>query len=59
MQPVVMCWRSADGEEREEAWPSIEAFLMWARAEGLRAAWRAYGEPDADGERPMLDEGRV
>jgi hypothetical protein len=49
---------SADGEERDEDWASVERFLAWARAEGLRGAWSAY-EPDGDGEWLLVARGRI
>jgi hypothetical protein len=49
---------STDGEERDEDWASVERFLAWARAEGLRGAWSAY-EPDGDGEWLLVARGRI
>jgi hypothetical protein len=53
-----IAWTTPDGEEREEAWPSVAAFLAWAAGEGRRLAWRAYAEAE-DGEWELVDEGKV
>jgi hypothetical protein len=58
MPDVRISWISRDGEEREETWPSVERFRVWALGEGLRCTWRAYSE-DEDGEWMVIDEGRV
>jgi hypothetical protein len=55
---VLISWTSADGEERDERWASVERFRAWAAAEGLRGTWRAYREAD-DGEWELTDEGRL
>ena len=52
-----IAWISADGEEREETWSSLERFRTWALAEGLHCSWRAY-EKDDD-EWLLVAEGRV
>ena len=61
MPDVLITWRSSDGEEREERWPSVERFRLWARANSLRCAWTAYclpqGEED-DEEWVLLDRGQ-
>jgi hypothetical protein len=56
--PVQISFTSADGEEREERWPSVEGFRLWALAQGLACTWSAY-EEDADGEWAVVDSGRV
>lgn len=58
MPHIRIAWISADGEECEEAWPSVERFRAWALAEGLHCDWRAY-EEDEEGEWVLIDEGRV
>ena len=58
MGEVLISYRSADGEEREERWPDVERFRSWAMAEGLRLAYTAYTE-DEDGEWPVLETGRI
>jgi len=55
---IRIAWISADGEEREEAWPSVERFRSWAIGEGIACDWRAYEEDD-EGEWVLVDEGRV
>ncbi len=60
MADIRIAWISADGEECEEVWPSIERFRAWAQGEGLHCTWRAYeADADADGEWLLIDEGRV
>jgi hypothetical protein len=49
---------TADGEERDEDWGSVERFLAWARSEGHHGAWSAY-EPDDDGEWTLVARGRI
>ena len=58
MPHIRIAWITADGEEREEAWPSVERFRAWAIGEGLNCDWRAYEEDD-EGEWVLIDEGRV
>lgn len=58
MEHVRIAWLSDDGEEREEAWPSVERFRTWAQAEGVHGEWRAYAEDD-EGEWVLIDHGRV
>jgi hypothetical protein len=55
---VMIAYTSADGEEREEQWPSIERFRNWAIAERLACSFTAY-EADEDGEWVVIDKGRV
>lgn len=57
MADIRIAWISADGEEREETWPSLERFRTWAQAEGLHCSWRAYEEDD--GEWLLVEEGKV
>lgn len=54
---VMISFLSADGEEREERWPSVERFRTWAAAERMHGTWRAYSEDD-DGEWVQVAEGR-
>jgi hypothetical protein len=58
LRQVLIHWRTVDGEEREERWPTIERFRSWAAGEGLRCAWTAYLE-DEDGEWVVTDQGRI
>lgn len=58
MPDVRIAWITADGEEREECWPSIERFRAWALGEGMRCTWRAYRD-DGDGEWELADQGRI
>ena len=55
---VVVVWRSADGEEHEERWSTVEAFRLWAMAEGIRASFTAY-EADEDGDLVIIAKGEV
>ena len=55
---VMIAFTSADGEEREEEWPSVERFRLWAIAERLACTFTAY-ESDDDGEWVVVDKGRV
>ena len=57
MAELLIAWTTADGEEHEERWASVERFLVWARSEGLRAAWSAYRQ-DEDGEWLLDGSGR-
>lgn len=54
----LIVFTTADGEEREERWSSVEAFRRWALTEGLRVTWRAFQE-DLDGDWTLMDEGAV
>ena len=57
---IRIAFTSADGEEREEEWPSIERFRSWAIAEGLSGSWTAYDqEEDGDGEWVVVDKGQL
>jgi hypothetical protein len=55
---VMIAFTSADGEEREEEWPSVERFRLWAIGERLACTFTAY-EADDDGEWVVTDKGRV
>jgi len=58
MSVVLIVWNSADGEEREERWPSVERFRLWAQTQDQRATYTAYQEDD-DGDWLVIDRGRV
>ncbi len=58
MADVRIAWITAAGEEREESWPNVERFRLWAAAEGLRLEFTAYAE-DEDGEWVVVGKGRV
>ncbi len=47
MAEVLISWRTADGEEHDERWTSVERFRTWALAHGLRCSWTAYCQPAA------------
>ncbi len=53
----MIAFTSADGEEREEEWPSIERFRLWAIAERLACSFTAY--EDDDGEWVVVEKGRI
>lgn len=55
---VRIAFTSADGEEREEDWPSVERFRSWAVAERLDGSFTAY-EADDDGEWVISERGRI
>ena len=63
MPDVLISWRTADGEEREERWPSVERFRLWARAQGLHCSWTAYCQPpetdDEEEEWVVIDLGTL
>lgn len=64
MPDVMISWRTADGEERDERWPSVERFRLWALAQGLRCTWTAYcqppgGDDDDDDEWVVVDFGQL
>lgn len=62
MPDVLISWRTADGEEREEHWPSVERFRLWARTQGLRCSWTAYCQPpvgDDEDEWVVIDLGTL
>jgi hypothetical protein len=58
MPAVQVSYTSADGEEREETWPSVESFRAWAVIQGMAFTYTAYAEDD-DGEWVVIDRGRV
>ncbi len=58
LMSVRIAFTSADGEEREEDWPSVERFRSWAVAERLELSFTAY-EADDDGEWVVVAKGRV
>lgn len=47
MAEVLISWRTADGAEHDERWPSVERFRLWALAQGLRCTWTAYCQPQS------------
>ncbi|MBA2481412.1 MAG: hypothetical protein H0V44_12180 [Planctomycetes bacterium] len=49
---------SADGEEREERWASLESFRSWALTQGTTYRYTAYRE-DEDGEWEVVEKGRA
>lgn len=55
---VLITWTTADGEEREERWPSVERFRSWAAAQGGAIGYTAYRE-DEDGDWVVVDKGRL
>jgi hypothetical protein len=55
---VRIAFTTADGEEREEEWASVERFRSWAVAERLDLSFTAY-EADADDEWVVVVKGRV
>ncbi len=63
MAEVLISWRTADGEEREERWPNVERFRLWIKAQGLPCTWTAYCQPELpdedDEEWVILDQGTV
>ena len=56
---MLICWTSADGEEHDEEWESIDAFRCWAVSEGIRCRYRVYEHDDEDDEAVLVDSGRV
>ncbi len=48
----------ADGEEREERWPSVASFRAWAMTSGLGLSYTAYAQDD-DGEWVVTEKGRL
>jgi len=50
MPDVMISWRTSDGEERDERWPSVERFRLWALGQGLRCTWTAYCQPPGSGD---------
>jgi len=55
---LVIVWWTADGEEHQERWPTIDAFLSWAAAEGCEGRYTAYRE-DEDGDLVVIEKGRL
>ena len=55
---VLITWLTADGEEREERWPSVERFRAWALAERLACSFTASVE-DEDGDYLLVERGRI
>jgi hypothetical protein len=55
---VLITWATADGEEREERWPTVERFRSWAQAQGHAVRYTAYAE-DEDGDWAVVDKGRL
>jgi hypothetical protein len=55
---VMIAFTSADGEEREERWESVERFRSWAVAERQVGTFTAY-EQDEDGEWVVAGRGRI
>lgn len=58
MAEVLITWTTADGEEREERWPSVERFRVWAASQGNAISYSAYREDD-DGDWTVVDKGRL
>jgi hypothetical protein len=54
----LIVFTSADGEEREERWDSVEAFRSWAISHDQAYAYTAY-RADADGEWLVVAKGSV
>jgi hypothetical protein len=54
--PFLIHFTSADGEEREERWASIESFRSWAVTQGQRYRFTAYQE-DEEGEWVVVEKG--
>ncbi|MFW5829839.1 MAG: hypothetical protein ACOCXA_06215 [Planctomycetota bacterium] len=46
---VIIGYLSTDGEERDEPWPSVDAFRNWAIGAGWHGVYRVY-EADEDGD---------
>ncbi|GDY12728.1 hypothetical protein LBMAG53_16060 [Planctomycetota bacterium] len=55
---VLITWLTADGEEHEERWPSVERFRAWALAERLDGSFTASVE-DEDGDYQFIERGRI
>lgn len=55
---VRIAFTTADGEDREEEWASVERFRSWAVGERLDLSFTAY-EADDDGEWVVVAKGRV
>lgn len=57
-EDVLVTVTMADGEEREERWPSLAAFHAWALGEDARCTYTAY-RADEDGEWLLIERGRL
>jgi hypothetical protein len=55
---LVIEWRSPDGEEHEERWDTIDAFLSWAAGDGASGQYAAY-EEDEDGDLVLIERGAM
>ncbi len=55
---VLIRFSTADGEEREERWPSVATFCAWALTQSGRCRYTAYQE-DEDGDWPVIARGVV
>lgn len=55
---VMIGFLTADGEERDERWPSLDAFRNWAVGEDLHGIYTVY-EEDEDGDWIPTMRGRV
>ena len=55
---IRITYNTADGEERDEEWQSIERFRSWALAEGMTVSFNAYQENE-DGEWMVVSKGRL
>ena len=49
MPELMITLLSADGEERSERWPTVDAFRVWAQGAGWVGSYRVY-ELDEDGD---------
>jgi hypothetical protein len=56
---MLIHWTTADGEEHDERWDSIEAFRRWAAIQGLALRFTAYGLDEDDQEWVVVDQGRI
>ncbi len=56
--PVMISFTTPDGEEREEHWPSVAAFLAWARVQRASYPFTVY-EQDEDGDWAVIEKGRT
>lgn len=52
-------WLSEAGEEREEAWDTVDAFLAWAATEAVTGTWTAYEYDEEDDEWLLVAKGRL
>ena len=55
---LVILWHTPDGEEHEERWPTIDAFLSWAASESIAGTYTAY-EEDEDGDLAVIERGQL